>query len=231
MSKKTKPHNLDRLQRALGYTFQEESLLIRALSHRSVGKANNERIEFLGDSLLNFFIAEALYEKFPHSPEGDLSRLRAYLVKGETLAEVARDFDLGDYLLLGGGEMKSGGYRRDSILADTVEALIGAIYLESGIDVSKQCTLLWYASRLEKVDLLAIKKDSKTRLQEYLQKLRKSLPTYTVTNEFGDMHARQYSVECRIDISEEVFSASASSKRLAERMAAEKALAFLEQQA
>lgn len=121
----------DRLVARLGYTFKDKSLLKLALSHRSYGKQNNERVEFLGDSLLNFIIAEALFAKFPTAKEGQLTQLRANLVKGETLAEIAREFGLGDFLLLGEGELKSGGFRRASILADAVEALIGAIYLDS----------------------------------------------------------------------------------------------------
>lgn len=229
MSKrKTLPNNLDCLQAALGYTFVDENNLVLALSHRSVGKDNNERIEFLGDSLLNLFIAEALFKKFPDAKEGDLSRLRAHLVKGETLAVLAREFHLGDYLLLGSGELKSGGYRRDSILADAVEALIGAIYLESGLEQSKSCTLNWYASRLQSVSIDTIQKDAKTRLQEYMQQKKKPLPKYAVIDELGDMHAREYCVECRVVFSETPFVATASNKRSAERKSAEKALAYLE---
>lgn len=229
MSKKTKaPINLHRLQATIGYLFSNESLLIRALSHKSIGKENNERLEFLGDSLLNFFITEALFEKFPEASEGELSRLRAHLVKGETLAEIAREFQLGEYLLLGGGELKSGGFRRDSILADTVEALIGAIYLSTGLDDCKQATLSWYESRLANITSTSVLKDAKTRLQEYLQKRKKRLPEYRVSSEDGDMHARQYTVECRIELTDEVFTAVASSKRVAEREAAGKALEYIE---
>lgn len=221
-------NNIERLQKALGYTFSDDQLLVRALSHRSVGKNNNERIEFLGDSLLNLFITEALFKKLPDASEGELTRLRAHLVKGETLADIAREFDLGNYLLLGSGELKSGGYRRDSILADTVEALIGAIYIESGLETSRQSTLRWYTSRLAEISVDVIKKDSKTRLQEYLQKRKKPLPTYTVLEERGELHSRSYIVECRFTLAPKAFSASATNKRTAEKLAAEKALAYLE---
>ncbi len=227
MKQKTNPNNFDRLEKALGYEFLDQSMLILALSHRSVGKQNNERMEFLGDSLLNFTIADALFAKFPTASEGDLTRLRAHLVKGETLAEIAREFELGEYLLLGGGEMKSGGHRRESILADAVESLIGCIYLESGITTSKNCILNWYQSRLADVEIESIQKDAKTQLQEFLQRNKKPLPEYTVVSETGKLHARQYNVECRIVLTKEIFKASASSKRIAERKAAEKALSFL----
>jgi len=229
MSKsKIVPNNLAQLQSTLGYTFVDQENLVRALSHRSVGKDNNERIEFLGDSLLGLFIAEALFLKFPDADEGDLTRLRAHMVKGETLSELAREFKLGDYLILGGGELKSGGYRRDSILEDTVEALIGAIYLEAGMEQCKACTLSWYEARLASLTTEAIQKHAKTRLQEYMQRKKKPLPKYTVVEEMGDMHAREYRVECRVVFSDVPFVATASSRRIAERKSAEQALEYLE---
>lgn len=138
------------LAKKLGYQFKDESMIELALTHRSHGKRNNERLEFLGDSILNFVIAEALYRRFPEAKEGQLSRLRAQLVKGETLAELAREMKLGDYLRLGSGELKSGGYRRDSILADSVEAIIGAIYLDSDMECCRPYILSWYQSRLHR---------------------------------------------------------------------------------
>ena len=135
-------NKLDRLERKIGYSFKNQDLLILALTHRSLGGRNNERLEFLGDSILNFVAAEALFERFPQAREGQLSRLRARLVKGVTLAELAKGFDLGDYLRLGSGELKSGGFRRESILADTTEAIIGAIYLDTGIEPARERILV-----------------------------------------------------------------------------------------
>lgn len=219
--------NFEALQKTINYRFQAESLLVQALSHRSVGPENNERLEFLGDSLLNFFIAEALFKKFPKAKEGDLSRLRASLVKGETLAKVAQSFSLGEYLLLGSGELKSGGHRRESILADTVEALIGAIYLDSGMNESRDRTLEWYDDRLSSITLGDVKKDSKTQLQEFLQERKKPLPKYKVASEMGESHDRRYKIECTISMVDKVFTGIASSKRNAEKAAATEALSFL----
>lgn len=216
----------DRLVARLGYTFKDKSLLKLALSHRSYGKQNNERVEFLGDSLLNFIIAEALFAKFPSAKEGQLTQLRANLVKGETLAEIAREFGLGDFLLLGEGELKSGGFRRASILADAVEALIGAIYLDSNssMPTCRERVLAWYATRLDKVELKATAKDSKTLLQEYLQERKMPLPTYTVLAEGGEAHSREFTVECTITGKSKPCSAVGNSKRIAEKLAAEKML-------
>ncbi|ABD81503.1 ribonuclease III [Saccharophagus degradans] len=219
----------DRLVARLGYTFKDKSLLKLALSHRSYGKQNNERVEFLGDSLLNFIIAEALFAKFPTAKEGQLTQLRANLVKGETLAEIAREFGLGDFLLLGEGELKSGGFRRASILADAVEALIGAIYLDSNssMPTCRERVLAWYATRLDKVELKATAKDAKTLLQEYLQERKMPLPTYTVLAEGGEAHSRQFTVECTITGKSKPCSAVGNSKRIAEKLAAEKMLSQL----
>jgi len=210
-----------RLELALAYEFKDESLLERALSHRSVGPENNERLEFLGDSLLNLIIAEALFHKFPKAKEGDLTRLRANLVKGETLADVALEFNLGDYLLLGEGELKSGGFRRASILADAVEALIGAIYLESGMDVCRERVCAWFDSRLMMTSVEDVSKDSKTRLQEYLQKAKRPLPIYTVVETLGDSHCAEFIVECSVGNRYAKTKAKANSKRSAEKMAAQ----------
>ncbi|VUD56512.1 Ribonuclease 3 [Thalassocella blandensis] len=210
----------NRLQQALGYTFKDESLLVTALSHRSVGKNNNERLEFLGDSLLNCIIAEALFQKFLHAKEGDLSRLRASLVKGDTLADMARQFDLGEYLLLGEGELKSGGFRRASILADAVEAIIGAIYLDSDMETCRTVVLDWFDARLKKISLSNTEKDPKTRLQEYLQEKKLPLPTYTVIETSGQAHAMEFVVECKIDPLNETTQGKSSSKRNAEKLAA-----------
>lgn len=159
--------NISRLITAIGYQFKDESLLEQALSHRSFSRKNNERLEFLGDAILNCTIAQALYDRFPKAKEGQMSRLRAHLVKGDTLAEIGREFKLGDYLKLGSGELKSGGYRRDSILADSVEAIIGAISKDADLATAQQVLLGWYQQRLDNLDLSENIKDSKTRLQEY----------------------------------------------------------------
>ena len=185
-----------RLQVQLGYEFKTVALLELALTHRSCGARNNERLEFLGDAALNFIMGEALYQQLTAVDEGDLSRQRATLVKGKTLAEIARELNLGEHLLLGSGEMKSGGHRRDSILADAVEAIIGAIYLDSGMAECKKCVLRWFASRLNKVSASADQKDAKTRLQEFLQGRSRPLPQYSVVAVSGEQHCQHFSVQC-----------------------------------
>ncbi|GAA5316180.1 MAG: ribonuclease III [Candidatus Pelagadaptatus aseana] len=218
---------LQRLLSRIGYEFSDTSLLTLALTHRSCGARNNERLEFLGDSILNFVIGEALFEKFPQAKEGQLSRLRSQLVKGETLAEVAREFELGQCLILGEGEMKSGGHRRDSILADAVEAIIGAIHRDSGFDAARERVLNWFASRLQNIQL-ELKKDPKTELQELLQGRKKSLPQYKVIDVHGEAHSQEFTVECRIELLPEPVSARASNRRTAEKMAAAVALEQLQ---
>ncbi len=217
-----------RLLSKLGYSFKDSRLLDRALSHRSVGGDNNERLEFLGDSLLNFFIADALYNKFPDVREGDLSRLRANLVRGDTLAELAREFDLGEYLILGEGELKSGGFRRSSILADAVEALIGAIYSDSDFEQCRGIVLGWFQARLDIITIENTDKDPKTRLQEFLQERKKALPTYEVVEARGEAHAKEFVVACQLEFIKEKTSAAGTSKRSAEKLAAEKMLALLQ---
>lgn len=223
-------NSLQALEKKLAYVFQSASLLPLALSHRSVGSHNNERLEFLGDSLLNLLIAEALFDKFPKAKEGELSRLRAHLVKGVTLAEVARELELGQYILLGGGELKSGGHRRASILADVVEAIIGAVYRDSDMDTCKSLVLKLFASRLENLSLAVGARDAKTQLQEYMQERNKPLPEYHVLREYGEAHARMYEIECRVNGIHTYFSASASSKRSAEKLAAAIALEYIAEQ-
>ncbi len=217
-----------RLQQRLGYEFRDSRLLQQALTHRSHGAHNNERLEFLGDSILNFLIGEALFQRFAQAREGQLSRLRAQLVRGETLATMAREFALGDCLVLGEGELKSGGHRRDSILADCVEALIGAIYLEAGQAVCRERVLAWYAERLQDISLDASAKDPKTRLQEYLQSLQHPLPEYHVVETLGEAHSRFFTVECRVDSLKQSARAQASNRREAEKAAAEQILRRLE---
>lgn len=218
-----------RIESKIGYTFSDEHLLDLALSHRSVGSKNNERLEFLGDSLLNFIIAQALFMRFPKASEGELSRLRSLLVKGETLASIAREFDLGDHLLLGEGELKSGGFRRSSILADAVEAIIGGIYLDASFPVCQEKVLNWYQSRLDECSLEENVKDPKTRLQEYLQERKKPLPVYSILNIDGEDHSRIFSVECRIQGQKKATLGVSTNKRSAEKEAAEKMLQQLQQ--
>jgi len=218
---------LIKLSQRIGYVFQDESLIQLALTHRSKGNTNNERLEFLGDSIVNFTIAEALYRKFPQAKEGKLSRLRADMVRGTTLAEIARDFDLGEFLLLGSGELKSGGYNRESILADVVEAIIGAIYLDTGMDAVQERILSWYKSRLDNLSEDTVVKDAKTRLQEYLQKSQNRLPKYDVVEISGQAHDQKFKVSCRVEKLPEVTMGIGSSRRFAEQSAAEKALKAL----
>ncbi|SDR79465.1 RNAse III [Halopseudomonas litoralis] len=217
-------NKLDRLERRIGYSFKDQDLLVLALTHRSLGGRNNERLEFLGDSILNFVAAEALFERFPQAREGQLSRLRARLVKGVTLAELAKGFELGEYLRLGSGELKSGGFRRESILADTTEAIIGAIYLDSGMEAARERILLWLTGHIESLTLVDNNKDPKTRLQEYLQGQHIDLPQYEVIDVSGEAHCRVFRVECRAaPLTGHTFGVG-SSRRLAEQEAAQKAL-------
>ena len=219
---------MDNVSRRLGYIFKTVAHLELALTHRSVGSKNNERLEFLGDSIVNFIIGEALFQQFPTAREGQLSRLRARMVKGKTLAEVAREFSLGEHLRLGTGEMKSGGHRRESILADAMEAVIGAIYLDGGLDSVRACVLSWYQSRLSALDLQDTLKDPKTRLQEALQARQWALPQYTVVAVEGDAHDQTFTVSCYIDALALTAKGRGSSRRYAEQHAAEQALAMLD---
>ncbi|MFC3913195.1 ribonuclease III [Pseudaeromonas sharmana] len=215
---------LNRLLNKLGHQFADADLLKRAITHRSAGSRHNERLEFLGDSILSLVIAETLYHRFPEVSEGDMSRMRATLVREKTLAELAREFELGDYLILGPGELKSGGYRRESILADTVEAIIGAIYLDAGMEVTRTLLLNWYAPRLDEIRPGAEQKDPKTRLQEFLQGRRRPLPSYVVVKVKGEAHNQEFTVQCEIEgIASSVIGVG-SSRRKAEQAAAEKAL-------
>ena len=215
---------LKRLERKIGHTFVDEDLLKRAITHRSAGSRHNERLEFLGDSILSLVIAEALYHRFPDVSEGDMSRMRATLVREKTLAELAREFDLGEYLILGPGELKSGGFRRESILADTVEALIGAIFLDVGIEQIRTLLLQWYASRLDEIRPGADQKDPKTRLQELLQGKRKPLPSYAVVKVKGEAHNQEFTVQCDVEGLQAPLVGVGTSRRKAEQAAAQQAL-------
>lgn len=220
--------DLQRLSEKIGYTFQDEALLKAALTHRSVRGINNERLEFLGDSIVNFVIAEELYKRLPIAKEGELSRLRANLVKGETLAELARELNLGQYLNLGPGELKSGGFRRESILADAVEALIGAIYLDGGIQACQHSILAWYAERLQQEALQMYIKDAKTKLQEYLQAQGLELPIYEVLAIQGEAHEQTFHVSCSVLGLELMAEGIGSSRRKAEQEAAKNLLALID---
>jgi len=219
---------LKRLEKKLGYQFKDPNLLRQALSHRSVGNDHYERLEFLGDSILGFIIADELFQRFPDASEGQMTRLRSNLVKGKTLAKLSKNLSLGDFLLLGSGELKSGGFRRESILADAFEAIVGGIYLESGIDTCRQRLLIWYGNLLIKADPDTISKDSKTLLQEQLQSLKLPLPEYITTNITGKDHEQQFEVQCTCHGNEKfpgcTTSAIGNSRRQAEKLAAEKAL-------
>tara|TARA_R110002110_G_scaffold406421_1_gene626340 strand:- start:152323 stop:153000 length:678 start_codon:yes stop_codon:yes gene_type:complete len=215
---------VERLQRTLGYAFNDPQLLQLALTHRSVSGRNNERLEFLGDSIVNHVIAEFLYQHFPKSREGELSRMRAALVRGASLANVARDLELGDYLLLGPGELKSGGHRRSSILADTLEALAGAILLDSGVQECRRCVLQWFGARLDNLEQGAAAKDAKTQLQEYLQGRSQPLPSYELLQVQGEDHEQQFLVACRLQKPELSVEGAGSSRRKAEQEAARSAL-------
>lgn len=220
---------LERLQHVLGYTYKNTDLLQQALTHRSAHYKHNERLEFLGDSVLGFIISDALYKQFPEVPEGDLSRMRATLVKGLTLAEIAREFELSENLILGPGELKSGGFRRDSILADTVEALIGAMYLDSDMETTRERVLAWYAKRLEAIKPGVGQKDAKTQLQEWLQGRKLELPQYQVIEVKGEAHNQEFTIHCVITGLEAPVMGKGTSRRKAEQKAAEQALQQLEQ--
>ncbi len=220
--------NRQKLLKLLGYSFDDEAYLTQALTHRSVGKRNYERLEFLGDSILNFVVAAYLYDKFPQGSEGELSRLRASLVKEDTLAKVAKRLQLGDYLLLGGGELKSGGFRRSSILADALEAIIGAVYLDSGVEPARKMILSLFEPELESASPRKNLKDSKTKLQEFLQKRKLSLPVYEVVAVVGDPHDQEFTVECSIEEMAQKTTGKGSSRRKAEQESAKQMLNILE---
>jgi len=208
----------------LQYEFKQPDLLEIALSHRSVSGANNERLEFLGDSILNFVIAEELYYRWPEASEGELSRLRSSLVKGETLAEIARDLNFSDFLRLGIGELKSGGQNRDSILADALEAVIAAIYRDSDHETCKQCILRWFETRLNNLTCVSNLKDPKTRLQEYCQAKQYCLPEYIVLDITGVAHNQTFLVSCSVSALQLSAKGYGSSRQRAEQAAAEQCL-------
>ncbi len=217
----------EELCRKLGYHFNNPKILKIALTHRSSDDNNNERLEFLGDSIVNFIIAEALYQQFPHAQEGDLSRWRATLINRDALGNLARGFQLGRYLFLGPGELKSGGGERLSILSCAMEAVIGAIYLDGGFAVARECILRWYAPLLEPLSFKVSHKDPKTKLQEYLQSLHMSLPTYAVESVEGESHQQMFVVSCCVEGISEKVSGKGTSRRRAEQEAAEMMLGIV----
>jgi len=220
---------ISELSKKIGYNFNNEKLLVQALTHRSAKGSHNERLEFLGDSILGFIIAEALFEKFPQQDEGDLTRMRSSLVRGVTLAELGRDFGLGEYLILGPGELKSGGHRRESILEDAIEAIIGAVYLDSDISRCKTLILTWFDQRLSVIKPGNEQKDPKTRLQEYLQGRKIALPLYEVTHTSGQSHNQKFTVRCVTEVIDKEVIAKGTSRRKAEQAAAEQVLIELSQ--
>jgi ribonuclease III len=210
----------------IGYHFRDERLLEHALRHRSAGDLNNERLEFLGDAVLSLIIAEALFQHHPKATEGELSRMRAILVSGVHLAELAKKLELGPHLTLGYGELKTGGQQRDSILTDALEALIGAIYLDGGIEACRQCIFIWYGDRLEDLSQMQPAKDAKSYLQEWVQSHKFPLPTYTATIS-GKQHAQIFVVVCEVNGLPYSAQGSGASRRKAEQLAAKNYLDLL----
>lgn len=221
----------DPLYQEIGYRFEDTRLLDLALTHRSAGGKNNERLEFLGDSILNFIIAADLFERYPNATEGELSRQRASFVKKETLAKLGHEFDIGSYLRLGSGEMKSGGFRRESILANALEAIIGAVYLDAGYDVCRDCVVGWFLDMLKSDIEVASQKDPKTQLQETLQAHQHPLPEYNVLSIEGEAHDQLFKVECKVALLDEPTQGEGGSRRKAEQNAALNALTAIEKQA
>jgi ribonuclease-3 len=209
----------EKLEKNLDYKFKNKQLLNVALRHKSVGRLSNERMEFLGDAVLNFIIAAELLHRYPKFREGDLSRLRSNLVNQDALAELARGFNLGDYIYLGAGERKSGGFRRSSILADAMEAIIGAIYLDSDINICYKKVLNWYKDRLTGL-IQAGQKDAKTELQEVLQAQKLPLPVYDIVATKGKAHKQTFYVECSVVGLEIITKGKGISKQEAEQNAA-----------
>jgi len=221
-------NKLKKLQKRLSYSFKDEALLMQALTHRSFSSHNNERLEFLGDSILNFAIGESLYSRFSSANEGQLSRLRAKMVRQSTLADVAREMKLGEDLILGIGELKSGGFERDSILSDTLEAIVGAMYLDSGLAYVREHVVNWFESRLAHLSLEKPLKDAKSRLQEHLQSKQITLPVYEVSHTTGQSHEQVFYVECQCDLLSDKIKGQGSSRRIAEQNAASAILSLLD---
>ncbi len=216
--------SVDRLSRIIDYQFTDQRLIERALTHRSAGSINNERLEFLGDAILGFIIADELYHRFPDADEGQLSRLRAKLVKGESLAEISKSLELGSYLSLGTGELRSGGHSRNSILADALEALFAAIYLDQGYENARRVILDLFKDKLSSLTSDSQQKDPKTRLQEYLQGRKLRLPTYSIAKVEGEQHEQTFSVNCAVSDLKLEAEGIGGSRRKAEQDAAKRIL-------
>ena len=216
--------HIEQLEKILNYHFIDNSLLELALTHRSFQGENNERLEFLGDSILNFVIAELLFKKFNLLSEGDLSRLRSQLVKAATLSELGILLQLGDYLILGEGELKSSGWRRPSILADSVEAIIGAVFMDGGINATTDLITNWFKERIDAIDPNDIQKDSKSILQELLQAKKIALPEYSVVAIEGEAHRQNFKISCSIIKLGLSIEGQGSSRKIAEQSAAEEVL-------
>lgn len=225
------PATLGHLESRLGHVWNGRDLLLQALTHRSHSARNNERLEFLGDGVLNCVVGLMLYLRFPDLPEGRLSRLRANLVNQDSLHEIALKLELGRYLRLGEGELKSGGAQRPSILADALESLLGAALLDAGFDVAQAMVERLFGESIAAINPSQQGKDAKTRLQEWLQPRRLGLPSYQLVETAGQAHAQTFHVECRIDALQLATRGQGASRKAAEQMAAEAALATLEQSA
>lgn len=215
------------LNKALQYRFNDPSLFAQALTHRSACSLNNERLEFLGDAVLDFVISEAIFREREEADEGDLSRLRAALVKDTSLAQIASELELGEHLILGSGERKTGGHRRASILADALEAIFGAVYLDSGFTAAKEIIERLFADRLAALPDASELRDPKTRLQEWLQARKLSLPLYELTNVTGKDHRQRFEVSCTVSELSQTTEGAASSRRKAEQQAARHMLQVL----
>ena len=212
---------IEQIEKILNYHFNDNNLLVLALTHRSFQGKNNERLEFLGDSILNFIIADLLFQKFTLLPEGDLSRLRSQLVKSATLSEIGILLNLGDYLRLGEGELKSSGWRRPSILADSVEAIIGAVFTDGGISAANDLILGWFKDRIDSINPDNIQKDSKSVLQELLQAKKIDLPDYNIVSIDGEAHCQHFRVSCSIPKLGLSIEGDGASRKIAEQSAAE----------
>jgi ribonuclease III len=215
------------VEHSFGYAFATPALCYTAVTHRSAGSDHNERLEFLGDSVLNCAVARLLYDAHSQADEGALSRLRASVVSGETLAQIAGELGLGEHLRLGSGELKSGGFRRGSILADALEAVLGAIFLDSGFDAAAAVVARIVTPRMSSLPGAEALKDPKTRLQEVLQSRGLALPTYTLTAVSGDPHAQSFTVRCEVPVLEAAAMGEGASRRRAEQLAAAKVLDLL----
>ena len=215
------------LEKTLQYRFQDASLLQQALTHRSAGNRNNERLEFLGDAVLDFVVSEVVYEAHPEAPEGDLSKLRASLVKDDSLAELAIQLGLGEHLILGSGERKTGGHRRESILADALEAIFGAVFLDNGFQAAKEIINRVYEERYRDLPDVGDLTDPKTRLQEWLQARKMALPDYELVDVSGQDHKRRFVVTCTVTEESAVTDGESTTRRKAEQKAARKMIELL----